>query len=205
MPFLIHFYIPASSPPFLGIPDFHCHFSRHYENFSHVSCRVVMWPKDVDRMAHWVDPDQSLTFCPVQICLSEYLVIALSVFENKMSRSTTKPTKWAVHPSKTDQPGHPPSLIRVFAVHKKKLRSLAILGAHSEDWSDWADTQADLSLHWAHRPFCWFCRVATQTLLSVSQYESSSGIKNNFWSGPSCSKLTTSLVNLTLKFQTYYT
>ena len=28
---------------------------------------------------------------------------------------------------------------------------------HSEDWSDWADAQADLSLHWVHRSFCWFC------------------------------------------------
>ena len=32
----------------------------------------------------------------------------------------TKPTKWHVRPAKTDQPGHPPSLIRVFAVRMKK-------------------------------------------------------------------------------------
>ena len=25
--------------------------------------------------------------------------------------------------------------------------------------SDWADVQADLSLCWAHRSFCWFCNV----------------------------------------------
>ena len=38
-----------------------------------------------------------------------------------MSRLMTKPTKWPVHPAKTqDQPGHPPSLIRVFAVRMKK-------------------------------------------------------------------------------------
>ena len=24
-------------------------------------------------------------------------------------------------------------------------------------WPDWADAQADLSLCWAHMPFCWFC------------------------------------------------
>ena len=35
-----------------------------------------------------------------------------------------------------------------------------ILHAISEDWSDWADAQADLSLRWAHMPFCWFCHVA---------------------------------------------
>ena len=33
--FLINF-IPAPPPPILGIPDFHW----HYENSSHVSCRV---------------------------------------------------------------------------------------------------------------------------------------------------------------------
>ena len=31
-----------------------------------------------------------------------------------------------------DQPGHPPSLIRVFAVHMRKAESLAIIRAHSE-------------------------------------------------------------------------
>ena len=39
LPFLIDFYIP---PPILGIPDFHCHLSRHYRNSGHVSCRVVL-------------------------------------------------------------------------------------------------------------------------------------------------------------------
>ena len=28
--------------------------------------------------------------------------------------------------------------------------------AYSEDWSDWADAQADLSLRWAHSPFVGF-------------------------------------------------
>ena len=32
----------------------------------------------------------------------------------------TKPTKWHVPPAKTDQPGHLPSLIRVFTVRMKK-------------------------------------------------------------------------------------
>ena len=39
------------------------------------------------------------------------------------------------------------------------------LHADSEDWSDWADAQADLSLRWAHMPFCWFCPEAAQMLL----------------------------------------
>ena len=36
----------------------------------------------------------------------------------------------------------------------------SFLQADSEDWSDWADAQAGLSLRWAHMPFCWFCHDA---------------------------------------------
>ena len=38
----------------------------------------------------------------------------------------------------------------------KKLESLTTHWAHSEDWSDWADAQADLSLRWAHSHFVGF-------------------------------------------------
>ena len=38
----------------------------------------------------------------------------------------------------------------------RKLGSLATHWAHSEDWSDWADAQADLSLRWAHSHFVGF-------------------------------------------------
>ena len=30
--------------------------------------------------------------------------------------------------------------------------------------SDWADAQADLSLHWVHMSVCWFCHEAAQIL-----------------------------------------
>ena len=61
----------------------------------------------------------------------------------------------------SDQPGHPPSLIRVFAVRMKKAWVLSYaLSGQWRLWSDWADAQADLSLHWAHMPFCWFCHEA---------------------------------------------
>ena len=64
------------------------------------------------------------------------------------------------------QPGHPPSLIRVFAVRMKKAWVLSYpLSAQRRLWSDWADAQADLSLRWAHMPFCWFCHEVTQMLL----------------------------------------
>ena len=57
----------------------------------------------------------------------------------------------------SDQPGHPPSLIRVFAV-----RSMCSQGSKLSScgqrrlWSDWADAQAKLSLRWAHAHFVGF-------------------------------------------------
>ena len=67
----------------------------------------------------------------------------------------------------SDQPGHPPSLIRVFAVRMKKTWVLSYpLSAQRRLWSDWADAQADLSLHWAHSHFAGF--VLRQLILFTS-------------------------------------
>ena len=46
-------------------------------------------------------------------------------------------------------------------------KDLRFLHADNEDWSDWADAQADLSLRWAHMPFCWFCHVSAIYLIAV--------------------------------------
>ena len=52
------------------------------------------------------------------------------------------------------QPGHPPSLIRVFAVRMKKAWVLSyLLSAQRRLWADWVDAQVDLSLRWAHSHF----------------------------------------------------
>ena len=61
-------------------------------------------------------------------------------------------------PSKdSDQPGHPPSLIRVLAVRMKKAWVFSYpLSAQRRLWSDWADAQADLSLLRAHSHFVGF-------------------------------------------------
>ena len=69
-----------------------------------------------------------------------------------------KTNKLGCAPSEdSDQPGHPPSLIRVFTVRMKKAWVLSYpLSAQRRHWSDWADAQDDLSLRWAHMPFCWF-------------------------------------------------
>ena len=44
----------------------------------------------------------------------------------------------------------------------RNLASLATHWVHREDWSNWADAQADLSLCWTHRSYCWFCHAVAQ-------------------------------------------
>ena len=70
-----------------------------------------------------------------------------------------KANKMAIAPSEdSDQPVHPPSLIRVFAVRMNKHWILSYpLSALRRLYLDLADAQADLSLRWAQRTFCWFC------------------------------------------------
>ena len=65
-------------------------------------------------------------------------------------------------PSKdSDQPVHPPSLIRVFAVRMNKTWMLSyLLSAQRRLWSGWAHAQVDLSRCWAHMSFCWYWHAA---------------------------------------------
>ena len=69
-----------------------------------------------------------------------------------------KTNKMACAPSEdSDQPGHSPSLIRVFAFRLKKAWIVSYpLSAERRLWSNWADAQADLSLPWAHSHFVGF-------------------------------------------------
>ena len=70
-----------------------------------------------------------------------------------------KTNKMTCAPSEdSDHPGHLPNLIRVFCMKKAWVLCYP-LGAQRR-LIDWADAQADLSLRWAHMPFCWFCHGA---------------------------------------------
>ena len=91
------------------------------------------------------------------------LIVQKSVsLENRMSKTSFEP--WHDKTNKVtalsedwDQPGHLPSLIRVFAVRMKKAWVLSYpLSAQRRLWSDWADAQAHLSLRWAHTHFVGF-------------------------------------------------
>ena len=76
----------------------------------------------------------------------------------------------------SDQPGHPPSLIRVFAVRMKKAWVLIYpLSAQRRLWSDWADAQADLSLRWAHSHIVGF---VMSRLILLKQGEVYNSLKN---------------------------
>ena len=90
------------------------------------------------------------------------LCYSWSISRNEPSHDKTNKVAYA--PSvDSDQPGHPPSLIIVFAVRLKKALVLSYpLSAQRRLWSDWADAQADQSFRWAHMPLCRFCHDVAQ-------------------------------------------
>ena len=97
---------------------------------------------------------------PSQMCLLTDVTIWAAAWQNQQNDCA---------PSEdSDQYGHPPSLIRVFAV-----RSMGSSGPKLSScgqwrlWSEWADAQADLSLRWAHMPFCSFCHKAAHIRFSL--------------------------------------
>ena len=55
---------------------------------------------------------------------------------------------------------------RLCCTHEKSVALSYPVSAQWRLWWDWVDAQADLSLRWAHRSFCWFCQAVTQLNLS---------------------------------------
>ena len=75
----------------------------------------------------------------------------------------TKPTNWRAPREGSDQLGHPPSLITLRRPHEETLGpQLPIEHTAKTDQTGRIHTQADLSLRWAHRSFCWFCHEKAQ-------------------------------------------
>ena len=77
----------------------------------------------------------------------------------------------------SDQPGHPPSLIRVFAVRMKKSWVLSYsLSAQRRLWSDWAHS------HFVGFFMSWLKRTYSQLLsYNVKSYLSLRTIKQTIW------------------------
>ena len=67
----------------------------------------------------------------------------------------------------SDQPGHPSDQSLRYPHEERWGPELPT--AQRRLWSDWADAYADLSLRWAHMPFCWFCHEAAQTTMVWEQ------------------------------------
>ena len=98
---------------------------------------------------------------------SSYLLIWTASWENQQNDCA---------PSEdSDQPGHPTSLIRVFAVRLKKAWVLSYpLSAQRRLWSDWADAKTLIRLGgcpgWSEsslgaQSLCWFCHEVAQLSL----------------------------------------
>ena len=85
-----------------------------------------------------------------------------TVKRKKMSRDTTKPTKWLCVQRRLRSAwasaslGICPVWSESSLLAWRKLCSLTTHWVHGEVWSDWADAQADLSLRWAHPHFVGF-------------------------------------------------
>ena len=108
--------------------------------------------------------------------------------ENHLRHDMTKPTKWVcvqrrlwsawastqsdqslhcafngqLRSEDSDQPGHPPSWSESSLCVQWTAKDPRFLHADSEDWSDWADAQADL-IRWGHTQFVGF--VVTNALI----------------------------------------
>ena len=79
--------------------------------------------------------------------------IKIILWNNKyMSHDMIKPTKWVCAQRRLRSAWASESSLSAW----RKLGSLATYSVHSEDWLDWVDAQAHLSLRWAHTHFVGF-------------------------------------------------
>ena len=111
-------------------------------------------------------------FC---VCIKQVLIGWKLIFGYKVQwqqanctvEQLTNQTLGDVLYHQSDTRRHPPSLIRVFAVFMKKHWVLHYLLSAQQSLIDWADAQADLSLHWVQRSFCWFCLETADFMMKI--------------------------------------
>ena len=95
-------------------------------------------------------------YCLVNGVLHVFLHVLLYSMK-KIEPRHDKTNKMSVRPAKTQISLGIRPVWSVFAVRMKKAWVLSYpLSAQRRLWSDWADAQADLSLHWAHTHFVGF-------------------------------------------------
>ena len=77
-------------------------------------------------------------------------------------------SKTCVTSKDSDQPVRPPSMARVLVY--PSLDSLEAVEGICDQWrfwSDCADVQADLSVHWSHKSYCRICRELTHFFMKT--------------------------------------
>ena len=117
-----------------------------------------------------------LTTAPLSFLIQKFLCTK-TYDDYDMSHDTTKPKNECAPSEDSDQPEHPPSLIRVFAVHLMDSYGLKLSSCGQRRlWSDWADPQADLSLRYAHIHIVGF--VMSQLIWALSWEKVSSGVSD---------------------------
>ena len=137
---------------------------------------LVMWPRPREQLSF----PKCIKIRPYWILLKAVIIVAILLrrIEKKWHLShlmtkMTNPTKWHMRPANTQISLGIRPVWSEFTV-RMNLGSLATHWVYSEDWSDWADAQADLSLRWAHRSFCWFCHEAAHFVISYLHFNCSS-------------------------------
>ena len=117
----------------------------------------------------WVDGQANLSLCWTCACNC----VGFDVSWLKIEPPHDKTYKMACAPSgDSSQPGHPPSLIRVFAVRMKKHWVLSYpLSTLRRSWSDWADAQ----LTWVFAGGWSESLLGAQIILLVLSWGSSDG------------------------------
>ena len=103
-----------------------------------------------------------LAYMGKNLCLTHWS-LSFEPAHDKTSIMTCRPRE------DSDQPGHPPSLIRLFAW--RNLESLATHWAHSEDWSDLVNAGRAVILlvlsSCGSFIILWFVSLASKILISV--------------------------------------
>ena len=96
----------------------------------------------------WLKPPERYSSCKNRTAAGKTLVIEPRY--DKINKMSMRPTKTLINP------GIRPVWAEFSLCAQWVAKDPVFLHAHSEDWSDWVDAQADLSLCWAQTHFVGF-------------------------------------------------
>ena len=116
------------------------------------SCRCRRDETEAEQVSYWTV--SYLVFCGFNV---KWKIVNIRDCEWIWAASWQNQQSDCASSEDSDQPGHPPILIRVFALHSMGSQGPKVSSCGQRRlWSDWADAQADLSLRWAHSHFVGF-------------------------------------------------